>query len=1139
MLFKKKKKTDTKPSHSFSKENQMSYLILKEFKTAKNNYLKSAKSGRLFRNHELYNTPWFMITGPENSGKSTVLAASGLSFPLRCFRENGGESISGVKWFFGNGAIWLDYPGRISDSENIELFESVYKSLAKIRRKRPIDCIICIIDIECLINGSQQSIRKTALNLRNKFDELIRHWGIELPVFCIFSKMDSMPGFTEFFYDNSVKWSDQLLGATFASEQANDSPRNKFNKEYDILCSSLKALYLKRSAIENNNNIRRLICRFLIEFEGIKKRAGDFFEELFKDIPYEGKPVFKGFYFVSCNANEIRGKNSKEIVTPSKLSQTIICHPLNPQRDESYNQGAEQKLVRKPGTLFIERLFHEVFPNGTQVLKKTRSTSTNSLIKYYTLCGLFSLIFVSLVLYLFFAFEETQNLYGKIHENVSLISAQRDNLMDAYIQMQNISEMVERFRTFHQKGVPLSYGIGLVKTERTYDKLKRIYFQQAYNLLSVPLAAYLETGIKNISATGYNLTFENYLSLYRYLKTYLSISEEVAVNRSRIDTMIIRETIENDFYPGMLNLQKAKKFPMNLETILKTNIGLYSYFLKNGEMPLIQQNPFLVKQARSRLAQIPDAKIIYESIANRLQNTAPSISNPGLSGNGVILSKKSINTFYTQEGWDRYVKNEIEMAIKNPVIIDWVTGEDGIRNVVTNEKKLKSDLVSIYIDDICRQWLLFLESIYYQRPEGISGTVRFLRKLSVESSDISVFLDNVLELTKVNTLSKEMIAINAVSNHATKKLSSIKKNIPVAKDDILKKDTLSKIDQFFKPLVTLVRSQEGSGGLSAYKEKLNLISEELARCAESKKFIKVFNGTDQDPLLSAWLETEKLIMSLPEYLHPAMASVIQTPVKIAAEAVLNLISEEIEEVWLRNVYSFYSSKLSGKYPFHKSKEDASVDAAMEFLRPNTGLIYGFILNNLSSYLVRDGNKWKSRSVGCINLEFNENFIELLGKADKISSSIFNHDGSRKIQTVCFIPLPGNKITGALNIGKQEYKIVDDKLNLCLRWPDEMQSHGVTMRLYIQQNYTDELKFKGEWALLRLIESAQISIQNNTSMIARWERNIQNMIILPYGVKVKFSETVLPFGEKEFFWLKCPERILKRETGKRRIAHSGD
>ena len=41
--------------------------------------------------------------------------------------------------------------------------------------------------------------------------------------------------------------------------------------------------------------------------------------------------------------------------------------------------------------------------------------------------------------------------------------------------------------------------------------------------------------------------------------------------------------------------------------------------------------------------------------------------------------------------------------------------------MVTNEK-LKSDLVSIYIDDM-QAMVIVLESIYYQRPEGISGTV--------------------------------------------------------------------------------------------------------------------------------------------------------------------------------------------------------------------------------------------------------------------------------------------------------------------------------------------------------------------------------------------------------------------------------
>ncbi len=1131
MLFMKKEKTNKKLSHSFSIENQMSYQVQKEFKTAIKSYLKTVKPGRLFINHALYDIPWFMITGPENSGKSTVLAESGLSFQFRYPIDNDDESSSGIKWFSGNNAIWLDFPGKLYNSENNELFESVYQSLAKIRRKRPVDCTICIIDIGCIINGSQQSIRKTAKELRSKYDEMIRYWGIELPVFCIFSKMDSMPGFTEYFYNGSEKWSDQILGATFANEGMKDFPRIEFNKEYEIICNSLKSFYLKRSAKENNNNTRRLISQFLVEFEGIKKKIGDFFEELFKDNPYEGKPVFKGFYFVSCNTNEIKGTNPKECVISSKLSQTIICHPLNPHRNEDYFRGTEQKSFRKPGTLFIERLFFEVFPSGIQILKGTRSTTKKGRIKYYTLCGVYSLVFIFMLLYLFFSYEKAQKLKGQINEKITKNYSKNGKMIDAYTQMQNISEMVEKFRTFHKTGVPLSYGIGFVKTERTYDKLKRIYIQQAYNLLSVPMAAYLESCIKNISASNYNLTYENYLSLYRYLKTYLSISEEVAINQSRIDTVVIRETIENDFFPFMINLKKIKKLPMNLETILKKNIGLYNYFLKTGEMPLIQQNPFLVKQARNHLAQIPDAKIIYESLASRLQKTSSLIS----IGDGVILSKKRINTIYTQEGWDKYVKNEISISIKNPIIIDWVTGENGIRYEIKDEKKLKSDLDSMYIDDVCREWLSFLESVYYQKPEGISGMAQFLRKLTVEGSDISVFLDNVIKLSKVNTLPKEKALINAAKSCTAKNITSVKKHISVANDAILKKDTLSKIDQFFKPLMVLVRSQ----GLSEYKEKLNIISDKMISCAGSKNFLEVFNGTDQDPLLNAWRVTEKLIMSMPEYLQPAMISVIRKPLEMAAETIISLISEEINDIWYRNVYNFYNSKLSGKYPFYKTKEDAPLDAAIEFLRPNTGILFGFILNNLSFYLVRDGDKWKSKLVGCINLQFNELFYEMIRKADKISSSIFNSDGSLKVQSLYFISLPGNKIRGTLNIGKQEYKIVDDKLSLCLQWPSETQENGITLSLFIHQNYTDELKFKGDWAIFRLFESAQVNIQNSTSMIARWERNIQNMIILPYGVQVKFSETVLPFGDKEFFSLKCPEMIVERDAVMSRIAQSGE
>ncbi len=66
----------------------------------------------------------------------------------------------------------------------------------------------------------------------------------------------------------------------------------------------------------------------MIQFEGIQARAGDFFTELFKESIYEGKPVFKGFYFVSCKSFEPVLKNQSVAESlPSSLSNTIVNHP--------------------------------------------------------------------------------------------------------------------------------------------------------------------------------------------------------------------------------------------------------------------------------------------------------------------------------------------------------------------------------------------------------------------------------------------------------------------------------------------------------------------------------------------------------------------------------------------------------------------------------------------------------------------------------------------------------------------------------------------------------------------------------------------------------------------------------------------
>ncbi|MDN5850428.1 MAG: type VI secretion system membrane subunit TssM, partial [Nitrococcus sp.] len=64
----------------------------------------------------LYQLPWYVIVGPPGSGKTTALANSGLSFPLR--QEFGQEALRGVggtrncDWWFTDDAVLLDTAGR-------------------------------------------------------------------------------------------------------------------------------------------------------------------------------------------------------------------------------------------------------------------------------------------------------------------------------------------------------------------------------------------------------------------------------------------------------------------------------------------------------------------------------------------------------------------------------------------------------------------------------------------------------------------------------------------------------------------------------------------------------------------------------------------------------------------------------------------------------------------------------------------------------------------------------------------------------------------------------------------------------------------------------------------------------------------
>lgn len=1121
-LFNKKNKRCANTSSAFSP-------VLREFKIATKRHLDSVKRN-IFQNSALYGTPWFMIIGPEGSGKTTLLSACSLHFPLKYPLEKDGDTVSGVKWQFGNKAVWLDTPGKLLNSGFKDLFKTVYDGLSIVRPKRPIDGIICIINVGDILNGDQKCVKALAGSIRAKLDELITFWGVELPVFCIFSKMDTVPGFFEFFNDASVQWGDQLLGATLSTEQQKDSPRRIFQKEHELLCSSLKTLRLKRLSKEKDESVRRLICRFVIQFEGLQAKAADFFGELFKESIYEGKPVFKGFYFVSCKAFEM---TTKSMVAPqistSGLSKTIVNHPLNPHRNEDCDQTSIQSATKQIRSFFTNKLFDEVIPNGTQVLLRTSKSSRKDFISYWSLTGIISLIFILTSIYLFYSFQNASCIYSKIRSEVLNVSIESKNLTDSYIQLGKTSEQIQKFKGFNKNGVPLTYGLGFVRKKDLYNKLKDNYFKQVWNLLVIPSTANLEYGIKRLNSSYGMLSNDDYSSLYRMLKTYLSISEEVSKSREKIDTLLIRDMMEQGIYQTILQREGSNRLPVYMETILKESIGLYNYFLRTGEMPLIQQNQDLVKQARTRLAHIPDGKVIYESIRNRLQSTTPFIPFDKIAGeknNGYLSSDKRISIIYTQEGWDRFVEDEISKSTKDPFKVDWVLGSSYGSNIPAFDKKqLKSDLISFYVEDLCNQWLSLLLSIKMDQPGDMASSAIFLQKLSSERSELSLLLENVLALSKVSVIPEEPIGLKAVKKTTSANKEIIREASTSAKNILGIKDPSDQIKQYFESLQSFMRSEGRYGGITAYRERMSMLSEAMLECAKQGNVTEVFNGKDGDPLLNGWLLTENIIASLPDHLQLSASSILKKPFELSAAAITRSLSKELNSKWHSDVAALFMNRYSGKYPFSKSKDEASLEDVMDFFRPNTGIVFGFISRNFSPYIVKDNNGWRSQPVGCITLSFSKQFFELLTEADKINNAFFNRDGSQKQQTIMLTPMEKNKVPGSITIDKQEYRILPGYAPVRIQWPDPRQSNEVVLRIFVNDKYTDETVFNGQWALVRLFESSSINVQNNSSFVANWQRNIQNMIIVYYGCQVRVSGSVLPFTEKAFTKISCPSEII--------------
>ena len=279
--------------------------VLKERMTDALATLKTASGNK---SGYLYDLPWYVIIGPPGAGKTTALVNSGLKFPLS--RGTTPAAVAGVggtrycDWWFTEEAVLIDTAGRYTTQDSDaksdkESWFSFLDLLKKSRPRQPINGVLVAISVEDILTMSRQDLAAHAEAIRMRLLELHQRLKVSFPVYALFTKVDLVAGFAEYFSYLNEAARRQVWGATFQTADKNKNLIGDIPNEFDLLLERLSEETLDRLQDEPAPQHRVQLFGFAAQMARLKPQIHNFLNQIFEPTRYHVNASLRGFYFTS------------------------------------------------------------------------------------------------------------------------------------------------------------------------------------------------------------------------------------------------------------------------------------------------------------------------------------------------------------------------------------------------------------------------------------------------------------------------------------------------------------------------------------------------------------------------------------------------------------------------------------------------------------------------------------------------------------------------------------------------------------------------------------------------------------------------------------------------------------------------
>ncbi|MBC3363634.1 type VI secretion system membrane subunit TssM [Pseudomonas sp. SWRI154] len=1003
--------------------------------------LRVLKTSSLYHDErERNDLPWYLLVGPLASGKTSLLRSSGLDFSLNRLDKKTLADVSGTRncdWYFAQQAVLIDTAGRYLNQADTDVDASAWnvllQLLRKYRRGRPLSGVLVTVPVEFLWMGSEDEVATLACQIRGRLQEVQRQLRVDVPIYLVLSKADSLPGFSEFFDTLTREENDQVLGMSFSRDQRG-SDLDVLRAEFEALLHRLNSQLLMRLHQERDIGRRGLILDFPQRLAQIGPNMC-----LLVDLAFNG------------DARPLRGVYLTCASPPPRLVASTGPDHARPRVSSDALPSREGHNGR-----FIHHLFTRIiFPEAGLASPDRRDRrrlywgQRALYIGALTTLGLFGLLWAN-------GFSANHQRLESLRTMAQRWDQQRSAqtaIDDSMAMLEALDIRFEATKVFPPaKAVPLYERIGLYQGEASRSTVLGAYEHELLSQLLPRVAKMLEGHIHD------NLNERE--QLLNSLRAYLMLAQPERRDNAWLKTRVAREWSQR--YPGNTGLQS----------------GLLAHFERLLEQPFIHSlNDSLVVQSRETLRSESLATVVYRMLREQASHLPQYRLSQHLGPQGSLLvgADHLIPGFYTRQGYEQYFSVQGMTLVTGLLRDNWVLGGDGSLSGM-DLRRLRIELEQLYFHDYADVWGEAIGQVGLQPVRGAGEAAEQLVGLTSAHSPVLQLLVQVRENTRIPSVAERIedaaqVAGNPIqlATIASKVSGSVARDLP---------DTGQKaLQRRFEPLHRLLDADNGPAAdltlaLRALEDtQLQMASLARASAPEHAAFelAKSRMGGQRDALSNLRSASARL----PRPISGWFSGLAEDSWRL----VLSDSYRYLNQRYQNELYSFYGKAINKRYPFSAlSVSDVAISDFREFFK-DQGVVDRFFESYMRPFVTGQPGHYRLLSVDGQSLPMSRAYLDQMATVHTIRQSFFvDNPAEPQVQ----FKLEPYTLDPA--VSRSEFRFGDKILEyrhgpiqpMTFTWPIEAQDGRASLLLErmaggrgigIEKN-------TGPWSLFRLLDIMQ-------------------------------------------------------------------